>query len=258
MKFIDPRGLAIAFVVCLAIFAPLESWLPHQAGRKFFRKGWLTDFTHFFLGDLLKKAAVIAVALPVIVLLGFFVNRDLQAMVLSQSWWLQLLEAQLIAEFGGYWGHRLSHQIPFLWRFHAVHHSSEQLDWLAAARVHPVDQAATRMFALIPLYLMGFSKETFGVLLVLETFHAIFIHANVRLRFGWLEKFISTPAFHHWHHTNDGPDVVNKNYGGLLPWIDRIFGTHYLPKDRMPEKYGINEPMPGGYVGQIAQPFRRR
>ncbi len=258
MKFFDPGGLAIAFVLCLAVFAPLESWLPHQTGRKFFRPGWLTDFIHFFIGDLLKKAAVIAFALPVVLVLGKLVNHELQARILSQPWWLQLIEAQVIAEVGGYWGHRLAHEIPFLWRFHAIHHSSEQLDWLAAARVHPVDQGFTRLFAFVPLYLLGFSKSTFGALIVLETFHAIFIHANVRLRFGWLEKIISTPAFHHWHHANGGPDVINKNYAGLLPWVDRLFGTHHLPTDRMPERYGIDAPMPPGYLGQLAAPFRSR
>ncbi len=256
MKFIDPAGLTIAFVVCLALFGPLESWIPHQAGRKFLRPGWSTDVIHFFLGDLLKKMALFAFAVPLIVTLGFLINRDLQARVLSQPWWLQLIEAQFLADLGGYWGHRLAHTVPLLWRFHAVHHSSEQLDWLAAARVHPVDQAFTRLFAFVPLYLLGFSKATFGFLLLLETFHAIFIHANVRIRFGWVEEFISTPAFHHWHHTNDGPEVINKNYAGLLPWVDRIFGTHYLPKDRMPAKYGISESMPTGYLGQITQPFR--
>ena len=258
MKFIDPAGLAIAFVVCLAIFAPLESWIPHQTGRKFFRRGWFTDFTHFFLGDLLKKAAVFAFALPVVMLLGVLVNHELQARILRQPWWLQLIEAQVIADVGGYWGHRLAHTIPLFWRFHALHHSSEQLDWLAVARVHPIDQGFTRIFAFVPLYLLGFSKATFGFLLVLETFHAIFIHANVRVRFGWMEKVISTPAFHHWHHTNDGPEVINKNYAGLFPWVDRLFRTHHLSKDRMPAKYGIDEPTPPGYLEQIAAPFQRK
>ena len=112
MKFFDPGGLAIAFVVCLAIFAPLESWIPHQPGRKFFRRGWFTDFSHFFIGDLLKKAAVFVVAVPVVLVLGFFVNHDLQVRVLSQPWWLQLIEAQVLADVGGYWGHRLAHEVP--------------------------------------------------------------------------------------------------------------------------------------------------
>ena len=94
------------------------------------------------------------------------------------------------------------------------------------------------------------------MLLTFSGFLAIFIHANIKWRFGWLEWLIATPPFHHWHHTNDGPEYINKNFAGLLPWVDKLFGTFYLPKNRLPEKYGIDAPMAQNYLGQLAQPFR--
>jgi sterol desaturase/sphingolipid hydroxylase (fatty acid hydroxylase superfamily) len=85
----------------------------------------------------------------------------------------------------------------------------------------------------------------------------LLIHANARGRFGWLEWVFATPAFHHWHHANEGPESANKNFAGSLPFTDWIFGTLHLPKP-MPHHYGIDESMPRGYVGQLVQPFRAR
>jgi sterol desaturase/sphingolipid hydroxylase (fatty acid hydroxylase superfamily) len=93
------------------------------------------------------------------------------------------------------------------------------------------------------------------LVLVLGTVWGFFIHANVRWRFGPLEWLIATPAFHHWHHTNDGPAYVNKNYAPLLPWVDRLFGTLYLPKETQPARYGIDEAVPNHFLGQLVRPF---
>ena len=89
------------------------------------------------------------------------------------------------------------------------------------------------------------------------TVWSFFIHANVRWRFGWLEWLVSTPAFHHWHHTRDGPEYINKNYAAIFPWVDKLFGTFYLPKKQWPVKYGIDAPMAPGLAGQLLQPLRR-
>ena len=174
------------------------------------------------------------------------------------AWWdVPVATVLLVADLVQYWTHRAYHEIPFLWRFHAVHHSSEHLDWVAASRLHPLDQTFIRVCGILPVYLLGFSKETFGALIAFEGLLAIFIHANVRWRFGWLEWLIATPAFHHWHHANENHETSNKNFSGLLPWVDWIFGTFYLPK-KYPAKYGINEKMPDDYLGQMARPFKPR
>jgi sterol desaturase/sphingolipid hydroxylase (fatty acid hydroxylase superfamily) len=121
--------------------------------------------------------------------------------------------------------------------------------------VHPLDQIVTKSLTLVPLYLMGFSKATFGAYVGLATLHAVFIHANVKFKFGKLRWWLGTPEFHHWHHSNE-PQAFNRNFAGELPLLDWIFGTIYLP-DRLPTAYGTNEPVPTGYVGQMLFPFRR-
>jgi sterol desaturase/sphingolipid hydroxylase (fatty acid hydroxylase superfamily) len=154
------------------------------------------------------------------------------------------------------------HEVPVLWRFHEIHHSAEEIDWLVNTRVHPVDVVFTRLCGLIPMYLLGLAQPTGNsvdmvpVLVALgTTFWGFFVHANIRWRLGWLEYLVSTPAFHHWHHTKDGPEFINKNYATMLPLVDRCFGTLYLPKKTWPAKYGIEGTIASSLSGQLLQPL---
>jgi len=242
-------------LVAAAIFIPLERLFSLRKTQRVFRNGWRTDVIHFLFTRFLSDAAAFVAVGAFILLIHSFISSEFQAAVAAQNRVLQFIEAVLIANLGAYFGHRLSHEIPFLWRFHSVHHSSSEMDWLAAARIHPLDQIVTKTLTIVPLYVLGFSKATFGAYLGLATFHAVFIHANVRFKFGKLRWLIGSPRFHHWHHSND-PEAHNKNYAGELPLLDLIFGTYYLPEDRMPERYGVSEPVPSSYFGQMLYPFR--
>jgi sterol desaturase/sphingolipid hydroxylase (fatty acid hydroxylase superfamily) len=163
--------------------------------------------------------------------------------------------AALIVLIGQYWGHRLTHEVPFLWRFHAVHHSIENMDWLASARLHPIDQVFTQGVVVIPLYLLGFTGNVFGGVLVFFTFLALFQHANVRLRFPVVRWVINTPEWHHWHHAIDA-EAIDKNFG--TPVIDKLFGTAYMPRDRWPSGFGTPDPVPPvSYARQLAYPFTK-
>jgi sterol desaturase/sphingolipid hydroxylase (fatty acid hydroxylase superfamily) len=118
-----------------------------------------------------------------------------------------------------------------------------------------------RFCGLVPMYVLGLGGPVGAagslvpvVVGLIGVVWGFFIHANVRWRFGPLEWLISTPAFHHWHHTRNGP--INRNYASTLPWLDRVFGTHYLPRDEWPEAYGIKAELPDSLVGQLAYPLR--
>jgi sterol desaturase/sphingolipid hydroxylase (fatty acid hydroxylase superfamily) len=163
-------------------------------------------------------------------------------------------------EIGYYWGHRWSHEIPFLWRFHSIHHSAGEVDFLVNTRAHPLDMVFGRFCGLVPLYVLGLGgpAATSGslvpvVVTLIGTVWGFFIHANLRWRFGPLEWLVSTPAFHHWHHTLNGP--INRNYSSTLPWLDRIFGTHHLPRE-WPDEYGIKAKVPDSLVEQLAYPLQ--
>jgi sterol desaturase/sphingolipid hydroxylase (fatty acid hydroxylase superfamily) len=153
-----------------------------------------------------------------------------------------------------YWVHRWSHEVPFLWRFHAVHHSTEHLDWVSGFRLHPFDGALLAP-PFIFLLAAGFQPEVAGVLAVVQIVTGLFLHANVRWRWRPLHRVVITPEFHHWHHTND-PQAIHSNYSVFLPVWDQLFGTYFMPRHRRPVNYGIDEFMPQGVVAQLRYPFR--
>ncbi len=253
--------LCVWLVLLTLIFAPLERLFALHP-QKLFRKAILTDLGYYFLSSLIPSFLLSA---P-LAFIAWGVHRSIPSAftsgVAASPSWLRITAALVVGDIGFYWGHRLSHQIPLLWRFHAIHHSAEHVDFLVNTRAHPVDLVFTRLCGLVPLYILGLAAPMRGnaslipiLVLLLGTAWGFFIHANVRWRLGPLEWFVATPAFHHWHHTNDGPEYINKNYAPLLPWVDRIFGTLYLPRAKQPTRYGIDQSLPGDLFGQLVQPF---
>ena len=173
---------------------------------------------------------------------------------------VKLLLTLVVNDLGAYWGHRASHHLPFLWRFHAIHHSAEHMDWLVNTRAHPVDMVFTRLSGLVPVYLLGLAQAGghgldtgVALVVVLGTTWSFFIHSNIRIRLGPLEWLISSPAFHHWHHTND--QHRDRNFAAIFPWIDCVFGTAWLPKS-WPPVYGIDSPPPQTLAGQLMEPLK--
>ena len=247
--------VAVSFVVLFPLFGLLESRFALRPQR-IFRAGWACDAAHFFL-NVLPGALLVAVLFATVgTMLRGVVPSGLRATIAAQPALVQLVGTFLLSELGMYWSHRIEHEVPFLWRFHAVHHSSPQLDWLSTQRTHPVDGAIRKLF-IIPVFALGFSATCLATYFVVYYFWSFLEHTNMRVRFGPLRWIIASPHFHHWHHA-DEPGAINKNYAPLLPVFDVLFGTCHLPPRRWPAAYGIPEPVPSDYVGQIGYPFRRR
>jgi len=247
--------LIFGLAVLAAIFVPMERIFALHSQRVF-RAGWRTDLVHFVVNNLLTTFLLILAVLSVGTVISAFVPEALRSAVAQQPLFLQTSEAFVLAGLSGYWAHRATHRVPLLWKFHRVHHSVAEMDWLAAGRLHPVDQAFTRSCTVLPLIALGFTKGVLGAFVVFITFQALFIHANVRFRFGPLRWIVATPEFHHWHHSAD-PAAYNSNFAGEFPLLDLLFGTLHLPTGKMPEGYGINERLPKGYLHQLVWPFRR-
>jgi sterol desaturase/sphingolipid hydroxylase (fatty acid hydroxylase superfamily) len=168
-----------------------------------------------------------------------------------------MVEFFVLADFLAYWSHRAFHSFERLWRIHAVHHSSTELDWLSAVRVHPLNDALTAVMVATPLLLLGFSARTLAAYMPFLTLYAILLHANVSWRLGPLHRVIATPFSHRWHHSME-PEAIDKNFGGLFLVWDRLFGTLYLP-EHAPTRFGVQgEGVPAGFVSQLAFPLRRR
>ena len=248
-------GTELLILLALAVvFAPLERLWPVRRVRPDWPR-LRTDACHVvFTGSVVRWAVSAAMAG-----LGAFARPltpvGLGLAVRAQPCWLQFLEIFLLSDFAFYWAHRLSHAVPVLWRFHQVHHSSEKLDWIAGHRVHPLDQTLNSGLIAASTVLFGFSPGPLLVFALIYRFHAVLLHSNVRVAFGPLRWIISSPHYHHWHHA-DHPTAWNRNFGGQLVIFDLMFGTLNLPPPgRLPEKYGLSEPFPRDYVGQILKPF---
>ncbi len=247
-------GIVVGLVILAIIFIPLERLFALRP-RQILRAGWRTEVVHYLInGAALKVGIVIAVAVVGTVLRAF-VPVPFRAAIAASPGGMQIVAALAIATVGGYAGHRAAHEVPLLWRFHRVHHSVREMDWLAANHVHPLDQIFIRSTAVLPLYALGFGRVSLGAFVVLTTLQAIFIHANVRLKFGPLRWVMATPQFHHWHHARE-PQAYNSNYAGEFPAVDALFGTLYLPAHRWPAQYGIDDSEPVGYLRQLVWPVR--
>ena len=244
----------LSFFLLFAVFRPLEAAFPAKPGQGFFRPAWFTDLC-FFLGQyLLWSSLVFGMLALVDTRIDGLVSPAFRAAVAAQPWWLQAIEVVLLSDFCIYWGHRLQHLVPFLWRFHSIHHSAEHLDWLAAHREHPLDTIYTVTIINLPGILLGFPLETLAAFIAFRGIWAVYIHSNVRLPIGPLRMLIGAPELHHWHHDRDRHAG---NYANLSPLMDILFGTYRCP-DHEPEAFGIREPIARSYAGQLLHPFRRR
>jgi sterol desaturase/sphingolipid hydroxylase (fatty acid hydroxylase superfamily) len=252
--------LSLWLALLVVIFVPLERLFAAHP-QKILRKGIGTDLGYFFITSLVPAAVISGPMAFVALILHRAIPGGLLAVTENWPLWLKTVVALVAGEIGYYWAHRLSHEIPFLWRFHSIHHSAEEIDFLVNTRAHPIDLVFSRFCALLPIYILGLGSPNRAsgslvpvIATLITTTWGFFIHANIRFRFGPLEWIISTPAFHHWHHTLSGP--INRNYSSTLPWLDRIFGTHYLPKD-WPKAYGTQEKLPDSLTDQLFYPLQK-
>ena len=250
--------LAIWLILLVSIFVPLEKLLAlHPA--KIWRKQVGVDLAWYFINSLLPAAIL---AIPLAILAKFLLQYNpwgLYSMVAAWPIWVKMLVALFVNDMGAYWGHRATHAFPMLWKFHAVHHSAEHMDWLVNTRAHPFDMVFTRLSGLAPVYLLGLAQTkgnhfdaAVATVTIAGTIWSFFIHSNVRIRLGPLEWLISTPAFHHWHHTND--QHRDRNFAAIFPIIDKVFGTSWLPK-HWPPHYGIDAEVSSTLSGQFLEPL---
>ena len=247
------RGGAVVIVVLFVLVAPFEKLFPRHRQR-FRRPDLRTDIAYGIATPALAAATTVVSIVIGVASLAWLPGLALRPLVSVLPPAVQRVTAILLFDCTFYWLHRFSHEVPFLWRFHAVHHSTRQLDWASGLRNHPLDGA---LFAPVYVFLAaaGVHLAYVGLLAVVQIALGLFLHANVRWRLRPLHRVVITPEFHHWHHTIDAR-AAHSNYSVFLPIWDIVFGTYFMPADRRPEQYGIDEPMPNGMVPQLRYPLR--
>jgi lathosterol oxidase len=242
-----------------AVFIPLERLFARLPDQPVFRRSWRTDLSYFFVSTLFVQVTTLLTLQPAMVLFSWASHPALQAWVAARPVWLQFVAILFVADLTQYWVHRAFHGVPWLWRFHRIHHSAETMDWLAGSRLHLFDIAVTRALSYVPVYVLGFAEAPLFAYVVFVSIQATFIHANLRSELRALRGLLATPQFHHWHHAADA-DALDKNFAVHLQVLDRIFGTFHLPKGRWPGSYGLTggERVPSGYLPQLVEPFREK
>lgn len=241
-----------------AVFVPLERLFALKVEQGVFRRHWLVDLSYFFVNSLLVEVLTVLTLTPAQVLFDWARIDAVATRIAGLALPIQVVAMVLVADLTQYWVHRTFHTVPLLWRFHAIHHSVEEMDWLAGSRLHLVDVIVTRGLTYVPIFVLGFSQAALMAYVFLVAAQATFIHANVRWEFRLLRRAVATPAFHHWHHSAE-QDALDKNFAVHTPLWDLLFGTYYLP-DRWPATYGLHRTprLPVGWFRQLVYPFTKR
>lgn len=237
------------------VFVVIEKAIPLRRDQPVFRAEWQNDLTHFFFNHLVVGFTLLLTNRAVHGLFGWAVNATVQGVVLALPFVAQVVLVILAADLVQYWAHRAYHEVPFLWRFHSVHHSAKSMDWLAGSRQHILELILTRILVLAPIFLLGFPQRVIDLYVVIVGFQAVFNHANVSVRLGPLRYVIVTPNFHHWHHSRD-TEAIDRNYAAHFAFLDYLFGTAVTADRKWPRRYGVvGDYVPLGFLRQQAFPF---
>ena len=250
-------------LLAAVILTPLEYLYPAQPIERPIRKELALDFIYWFSTPLLSRTLTGLIIgggiLGAVKIFG--VSIDIESVLEGRGFfgnhphWLQAIEILLLADLADYWTHRTLHRSS-LWPIHAIHHSPEQMTWMSSARVHPLNDLVTRAGQISVLVLFGFSAEAILKVIPFISFYVMFLHSNLSWDFGPLRWVLVSPAYHRWHHTTD-LEGIDKNYAGIFPIWDVLFGTQHFPK-RLPERYGLlDDELPESFVAHILFPFKR-
>lgn len=254
--FLEDFGPLFTLLLLFVIVVPLEKIFPRHKGQPVRRKHWRLDVNYALAAPAMAAiggAFTIAIGILSLawipgLLLNPIVEQYMQLYPTEMLW-----VSVLIFDFLVYWTHRFYHEIEYLWPFHAIHHSTEHLDWVSGFRAHPFDGSLIAP-AFVFLIAAGFDPTLTGGIVVIQVILGLFLHANVNIRLRLLHPIIMTPDFHHWHHSNHR-EAIWTNYSTFLPIWDIIFGTYYMPKER-PHTYGIDQKVPDNIVQQFLLPLK--
>lgn len=254
-----PTLIGLSFA-SLVVVTGLERLCPYRPEWNRSHGDLRTDVVHFLVTSIPLAELIRIAAFGSVVGINAWLCRQAGGSLWPSSWPIvtQLVFGFVVADLPQYWVHRLLHSRPWLWRFHAVHHSSRRLYWVNATRFHPIDAVLIHGSQLVSLALLGCPTDVLGLVMLVTTVVSAFQHGNVDTRIGPLAWVIAAGDVHRYHHART-PTRANCNFGAIVSIWDRAFGTFYLPVKRRVVTDVALEEMPGfpnGYFAQLAAPFR--
>ncbi|MEM6965574.1 MAG: sterol desaturase family protein [Bacteroidota bacterium] len=252
-------------VLSLGIWA-LEIFFPWRKNQSTFRKDfWLDTFYMFFNFYIFKLMIFMAFSN---VTEKFFLDflggeiKDFAWIDMSQyALWIQLLVFFVVTDFIQWFTHLMLHRFEFLWKFHKVHHSVEEMGFAAHLRYHWMENVFyTPMKYIAVMIIGGFTPESAYLVFYVAIAIGHLNHANVKLTYGPLKYIFNNPVMHLWHHAYHLPEERKRgvNFGISLSIWDYIFGTKYIPEDSGTIKLGFPgvEHFPKDFTGQAFYGFR--
>jgi sterol desaturase/sphingolipid hydroxylase (fatty acid hydroxylase superfamily) len=247
------------------LFVVLERLWPRRR-QALFRRGIASDIAYLIFNSECLGLFIGLVSIRTIAAL----DRGLDLLHLRQAFymgamggqpaWFQFLALLVTLDFSQWLIHNALHRVPLLWRFHKVHHSVEEMDWIGNWRFHWAEIVFYRSLLYIPAAFLGFSGVVMFWYAVLNTLIGHFAHSNLRFHIGPLKYVLNSPEMHIWHHAHPDSGPIDRNFGITLSIWDWVFGTAHLPAAKDPERLGFAgiESYPGNILGQWLAPFVRR
>jgi sterol desaturase/sphingolipid hydroxylase (fatty acid hydroxylase superfamily) len=233
------------------VLGAIEWCYPNRRAQRRLRRQFATDLAFYYGQHVAWLGVELAGLVAIRKLLAPIVPAAWPTAFASQPWPMRAIELVVLGDLLTYWYHRASHDVPWLWAFHRVHHSSLTLDWLAAHREHPVDGLLTMVAMNLPAVVLGIDASGLAGLIVFRGVWAAFIHSNVRLPLGPLRVLVGAPELLHWHHAN--VSRTRHNFSNLAPWTDVVFGTYNCPEHQHHDLGLPGHPVKS-YAGWLLQP----
>ncbi len=239
-------------ILAAIVFVILERIFPYTKGQKIFREGFFDDFAMYTIAQ-----NYILSILIFSVIINFIDNStglSRYRLFANVPVWAQLIFFVVTHDLYIYWMHRWMHKNKWLWRIHEAHHSPKKVDWLSGSRSHPLEILLNQTIEFAPIILLGSPAEVIAYKGLISAIWGMYIHSNIEIKSGWLQKIINGPEMHRWHHsTGKGR---NRNFATKFAFWDWMFGTAFLP-DTKPDEYGLKTYFPAHYFSQTLFAFRR-
>ena len=241
----------ITIVLAAVIFIIAERIWPYTKGQKVLREGFFDDLALYTIA----QSYILGILIFTYIINFIDQSTGLSRLQLFRDVpiWIQLLFFLVTHDLYIYWMHRWQHKNKYLWRIHEAHHSPKKVDWLSGSRSHALEILINQTIEFLPIVLLGSPPEVIAYKGVISAVWGMYIHSNINVRTGKLQRIINGPEMHRWHHsTGKGR---NRNFATKLAIWDWIFGTAFLPETK-PEEYGLKTSFPKHYFMQTLFAFR--
>ncbi|AFH49225.1 Sterol desaturase [Ignavibacterium album JCM 16511] len=241
----------LIIISAAVLFIILERIFPYNKGQEVLREGFFDDLALYTIAQ--SYILSIIIFSYIINFIDTTTGISRLKLFADVPIWIQLVFFTITHDIYIYWMHRWQHSNKWLWRIHEAHHSPKKVDWLSGSRSHALEILINQTVEFAPIVLLGSPPEVIAYKGVISAVWGMYIHSNIDVKTGWIQKIINGPEMHRWHHsTGKGR---NRNFATKLAIWDWIWGTAFLPPAK-PDEYGLKTFFPNNYFAQTLYAFR--